>query len=255
VTNPLAPGSLDGRVALVTGSSRGIGADTARYLAAAGAAVVVNYRSKAPRADKVVAEITEAGGKAIAVGADLTDPASVAEMFERTVAELGPIDILVLNASGGMESGMGEDYAMRLNRDAQVNVVEGALPHLAEGARIVFVTSHQAHFIRTTPTMPEYEPVALSKRAGEDALRAKLPEFAASGVEFVVVSGDMIEGTITATLLERANPGAIAARREDAGRLYNVSEFAAEVAAAVAEPIPADNTRLVGDTSGFAPES
>jgi len=103
--------------------------------------------------------------------------------------------------------------------------------------------------------MPEYEPVALSKRAGEDALRAKLPEFAASGVEFVVVSGDMIEGTITATLLERANPGAIAARREDAGRLYNVSEFAAEVAAAVAEPIPADNTRLVGDTSGFAPES
>jgi 3-oxoacyl-[acyl-carrier protein] reductase len=255
VTNPLAPGSLDGRVALVTGSSRGIGADTARYLAAAGAAVVVNYRSKAPRADKVVAEITEAGGKAIAVGADLTDPASVAEMFERTVAELGPIDILVLNASGGMESGMGEDYAMRLNRDAQVNVVEGALPHLAEGARIVFVTSHQAHFIRTTPTMPEYEPVALSKRAGEDALRAKLPEFAASGVEFVVVSGDMIEGTITATLLERANPGAIAARREDAGRLYNVSEFAAEVAAAVAEPIPADNTRLVGDTSGFAAES
>ena len=255
MTNPLAPGSLDGRVALVTGSSRGIGADTARYLAAAGAAVVVNYRSKAPRADKVVAEITEAGGKAIAVGADLTDPASVAEMFERTVAELGPIDILVLNASGGMESGMGEDYAMRLNRDAQVNVVEGALPHLAEGARIVFVTSHQAHFIRTTPTMPEYEPVALSKRAGEDALRAKLPELAASGVEFVVVSGDMIEGTITATLLERANPGAIAARREDAGRLYNVSEFAAEVAAAVAEPIPADNTRLVGDTSGFAPES
>ncbi|MFE6255421.1 SDR family oxidoreductase [Agromyces sp. NPDC057865] len=255
MTNPLAPGSLDGRVALVTGSSRGIGADTARYLAAAGAAVVVNYRSKAPRAEKVAAEITEAGGKAIAVGADLTDPASVAEMFERTVAELGPIDILVLNASGGMESGMGEDYAMRLNRDAQVNVVEGALPHLAEGARIVFVTSHQAHFIRTTPTMPEYEPVALSKRAGEDALRAKLPEFAASGVEFVVVSGDMIEGTITATLLERANPGAIAARREDAGRLYNVSEFAAEVAAAVAEPIPADNTRLVGDTSGFAPES
>ena len=255
MTNPLAPGSLDGRVAVVTGSSRGIGADTVRYLAGAGASVVVNYRSKAPRAEKVVAEITEAGGRAIAVAADLTDPDSVGELFERTVAELGPIDILVLNASGGMESGMGEDYAMRLNRDAQVNVVEGALPHLAPGARIVFVTSHQAHFIRTTPTMPEYEPVALSKRAGEDALRAKLPEFEASGIEFVVVSGDMIEGTITATLLERANPGAIAARREDAGRLYNVSEFAAEVAAAVADPIPADHTRYVGDTTGFAPES
>ncbi len=254
MTNPLAPGSLAGRVALVTGSSRGIGADTARYLAEAGAAVVVNYRSKAPRAEKIVTEIESAGGRAIAVGADLTDAASVASMFERTVAELGPIDVLVLNASGGMESNMGEDYAMRLNRDAQLNVVEGALPHLADGARIVFVTSHQAHFIRTTPTMPEYEPVALSKRAGEDALRATLPELEAAGVEFVVVSGDMIEGTITATLLERANPGAIAARKEDAGRLYNVSEFAAEVAAATVDPVPADHTRYVGDTTGFAPE-
>lgn len=255
MTNPLAPASLEGKVALVTGSSRGIGADTVRYLAGAGAAVVVNYRSKAPRADKVVAEITEAGGRAIAVGADLTDAESVAAMFARAADELGKVDILVLNASGGMETGLGEDYAMRLNRDAQLNVVEQALPFLAEGARIVFVTSHQAHFIRTTPTMPEYEPVARSKRAGEDALRAKLPEFEAAGVEFVVVSGDMIEGTITATLLERANPGAIAARREDAGKLYNVAEFAAEVASAAVDPIPADHTRLVGDVSGFAPEA
>ena len=100
--------------------------------------------------------------------------------------------------------------------------------------------------------MPEYEPVALSKRAGEDALRAKLPELEAAGFEFVVVSGDMIEGTITATLLERANPGAIEARKQDAGRLYNVSEFAAEVASAAVDPVPADNTRYVGDTSGFA---
>lgn len=254
MTNPLAPGSLSGRVALVTGSSRGIGADTVRYLAEAGASVVVNYRSKAPRAEKIVAEIVAAGGHAIAVGADLTDPASVEAMFERTVAELGPIDLLVLNASGGMESGMGDDYAMRLNRDAQVNVVERGLPHLADGARVVFVTSHQAHFIRTTPTMPEYEPVARSKRAGEDALRERLPELEAAGVEFVVVSGDMIEGTITATLLERANPGAIEARKQDAGRLFNVAEFAAEVASAAVDPVPADHTRYVGDTSGFARE-
>jgi hypothetical protein len=102
--------------------------------------------------------------------------------------------------------------------------------------------------------MPEYEPVALSKRAGEDALRERIPALAERGIEFVVVSGDMIEGTITATLLERANPGAIQARREDAGKLYNVSEFAAEVASAALDPIPADNTRLVGDTASFAGE-
>jgi hypothetical protein len=115
----------------------------------------------------------------------------------------------------------------------------------------VFVTSHQAHFIKTVETMPEYLPVALSKRAGEDALRELIPGLEADGIEFVVVSGDMIEGTITATLLQRANPGAIEARKEAAGRLYNVGEFAAEVALAAVEPIPANNTRYVGDVSDF----
>jgi hypothetical protein len=115
----------------------------------------------------------------------------------------------------------------------------------------VFVTSHQAHFIRTVPTMPEYLPVALSKRAGEDALREMIPSLEADGIEFVVVTGDMIEGTITATLLQRANPDAIESRRQAAGRLYNVGEFAAEVALAAVEPIPADHTRYVGDVTGF----
>ncbi|MDQ7877885.1 SDR family oxidoreductase [Microbacterium sp. QXD-8] len=253
-SNPLPESSLSGKTALVTGSSRGIGADTARYLAQAGANVVINYRNKAPRAEKLATELRELGVQVLVVGADLTDPASVQAMFDEVGRTFGALDILVLNASGGMESGMAEDYALLLNRDAQVSVLETALPLLGDGSRVVFVTSHQAHFIRTTPTMPEYEPVALSKRAGEDALRERIPALTERGVEFVVVSGDMIEGTITATLLERANPGAIAARREDAGKLYNVSEFAAEVALAALEPVPADNTRLVGDVTSFGAE-
>jgi 3-oxoacyl-[acyl-carrier protein] reductase len=254
VSNPLVVGSLDGKRILVTGSSRGIGADTASYFAQAGASVVINYRSKAPRANKLVAAITEAGGSAFAVAADLTDAESLNAMFAQVREQLGGLDVLVLNASGGMEGGMAADYAMVLNRDAQLATLDAALPLLAPGSRIVFVTSHQAHFIRTTPTMPEYEPVALSKRAGEDALLARVPELAAKGIEFVVVSGDMIEGTITATLLERSNPGAISSRRESAGKLYNVSEFAAEVAQAAVDPIPDGNTRLIGDTSSFAGE-
>lgn len=246
--------SLTGKVALVTGSSRGIGADTIRYFAEAGADVVINFRNKAPRAEKLANEVRALGRRALVVGADLTDPASVGEMFAAVKAEFGGLDILVLNASGGMEANMGEDYALRLNRDAQVDVLQTALPLLREGGRIVFVTSHQAHFIRTTATMPEYEPVALSKRAGEDALRELIPTIEAQGVDFVVVSGDMIEGTITATLLERANPGAISQRRESAGRLYNVSEFAAEVARAAIDEVPADHTRLIGDVSGFVTE-
>lgn len=243
--------SLDGKRALVTGSSRGIGAETVGYLSEAGARVVVNYRNKEKRALQLVEKLEASGGTALAIGADLTDPASVAAMFATVRKEWGGLDILVLNASGGMEAGMGEDYALRLNRDAQLNVLTAALPLLESGSRVVFVTSHQAHFIHTVPTMPEYEPVALSKRAGEDALREMIPQLESLGIDLVVVSGDMIEGTITATLLERANPGAISARKEAAGRLYNVSEFAAEVAKAAVEPVPENHTRYVGDVSGF----
>lgn len=251
---PLDPGSLAGRRALVTGSSRGIGADTVRYFAEAGADVVVNFRNKAPRAEKLAAQLRELGVRALVQGADLTDRSSLDAMMAAIRAEYGGLDILVLNASGGMESGMGEDYALTLNRDAQLAVLDAALPLMGEGSRVVFVTSHQAHFIRTTPTMPEYEPVARSKRAGEDALRERIPELEARGIGFVVVSGDMIEGTVTATLLNRLNPGAIEARREEAGRLYNVGEFAAEVAQAAVDPVPADHTRLVGDVSSFNAE-
>jgi NAD(P)-dependent dehydrogenase (short-subunit alcohol dehydrogenase family) len=249
--NPLEPGSLSGMRVLVTGSSRGIGADTAEYFAGAGATVVINYRNKQARALKLVAAIEAQGGSAIAIGADLTIAAERQVLFRQITNELGGLDILVLNASGGMESGMAADYAMQLNRDAQVSILTDARPLLGRGSRVVFVTSHQAHFIKTVETMPEYLPVALSKRAGEDALRWLIPELEAAGIGFVVVSGDMIEGTITATLLERANPNAINARRQAAGRLFNVGEFAAEVALAAVEPIPENHTRYVGDVSDF----
>ncbi len=253
MSNPLEPGSLQGKRVLVTGSSRGIGADTVSYFAEAGASVAINFRNKEARAIKLADKIRVGGGNAITIGADLTDPASVAELFERIQSEFGGLDVLVLNASGGMEGGMAADYAMTLNRDAQVNVLTSAVPLLTPGARVVFVTSHQAHFIHTTETMPEYISVALSKRAGEDALRALIPELAEKDISFVVVSGDMIEGTITATLLERANPGAISSRKDSAGRLYNVGEFAAEVALAAVEPVPENNTRYVGEIGDFAP--
>jgi len=251
VNNVLPPHALAGIRALVTGSSRGIGADTAGMLAAAGARVAINYRNKEARALKVVASIEAEGGEAIALGGDLTDPESVAAMFDTVTSQWGGLDLLVLNASGGMESGMGDDYAMKLNRDAQVNVLNAALRLMASGSRVIFVTSHQAHFVGTAETMPEYLPVALSKRAGEDALRSRIDELTDKGIGFVVVSGDMIEGTITATLLERANPGAIESRREEAGKLYTVNEFAAEVAQAAIDPIPENHTRYVGDISGF----
>lgn len=244
-------GTLNGKTAIVTGSSRGIGAETAQLLAAEGAAVVINYRAKAPRANKVVKAIEAAGGRAVAVQADLTEESGRAALVSAALENFGSLDVLVLNASGGMESDRGEDYALKLNRDAQLGMLDAASAVMGEGSRVVFVTSHQAHFIDSVATMDAYEPVARSKRAGEVALLERVPALAQKGISFVVVSGDMIEGTITATLLDRAEPGAIEARRADAGKLYSVEEFAAEVAAMVTADVETGHTELVGGARGF----
>ena len=89
---------LEGKVAVVTGASKGIGAAIARRLASEGAAVVVNYASSREGADRVVAEITRQGGKAVAVGADLSKPADVQRLFAEAKKSFDRLDILVNNA-------------------------------------------------------------------------------------------------------------------------------------------------------------
>jgi 3-oxoacyl-[acyl-carrier protein] reductase len=91
-------GELKGKVAIVTGASKGIGAGIAKSLAAAGAAVVANYASSREGADRVVAEITKAGGKAIAVQGDMSKSADVEHLFGETKKAFGQVDVLVNNA-------------------------------------------------------------------------------------------------------------------------------------------------------------
>lgn len=238
-----------GKVALVTGGSRGVGAAMARYLAERGFSVVVNYRNKAKRAEAVVAEIEAAGQQGWIAQADLTDPDQTAAMFEQIERDPGWLDLLVLNASGGLEKGMAEDYAMRVNLTAQTRALELALPLLSEGGRVVFVTSHLAHFHGEKPVYPAYEPVAASKKAGENALRERIPVLTERGVSLVVVSGDLIEGSITPRLMERQSPGLIEARREEAGNLPTVEEFAEAIAdAAIDENLGTGETVFVGST-------
>ncbi len=89
---------LSGKVAVVTGASKGIGAAIARHLAEEGAAVVVNYASSKQGADRVVAEITGKGGRAVAVQADVAKPADIRRLFAEAKKAFGPLDILVNNA-------------------------------------------------------------------------------------------------------------------------------------------------------------
>jgi 3-oxoacyl-[acyl-carrier protein] reductase len=113
---------LRGRVALVTGASRGIGAAIALALADAGAAVAVNYRERADDANAVVAGITAKGGRAMAVAADVSQAASVTAMVEQVAAALGPVDILVNNAGIAIVRGVDELTEDDFDRTILVNL-------------------------------------------------------------------------------------------------------------------------------------
>ncbi|WP_239476427.1 SDR family oxidoreductase [Nocardia arizonensis] len=240
------------RIVLITGASRGIGATTAQRLAAPDTHVVINYREKAKRALAVVDAITAAGGSASAISADLSDLAQVTAMLGTVADQFGHLDALVLNASGGLERSAEPGYALQLNRDAQVRLATLALPLMPAGGQVVFVTSHQAHFHHRGRPLPHgYEPIAISKRAGEDALRALIPEFLDHEIGFVVVSGDMIDGTIIVRLLERRDADAVATRRTS-GPLPTIDVFAEAIVRAIDAPVPHGHTFYVGGSDYLA---
>jgi 3-oxoacyl-[acyl-carrier protein] reductase len=240
--------STEPRVALVTGASRGVGAATARGLARRGFDVAIVFRSKAPRAERVANEIRTMGRRALPIQADLTDRRAIEAMARRVEQTFGRLDLLILNASGGLEKDKDPGYPMQVNLTAQLDTVEALLPSMPSGSSIVFVTSHWAHFHGERPVpLPAYEPVAASKRAGETALRERLPELTRRGVGLRVVSGDAIEGTITPKLLERLDPSYRAARRESQRDLPTVEEFAATIVdVACDSSLPTGHTTFVG---------
>jgi NAD(P)-dependent dehydrogenase (short-subunit alcohol dehydrogenase family) len=109
---------------LITGASRGIGAATAKLAAARGYAVAVNYSASADRAEQVVAEITTAGGTAIAIGADVAEEQAVLAMFARVDHELGTLDVLVNNAGTATQYGAFADLQIEpMRRMVEVNVI------------------------------------------------------------------------------------------------------------------------------------
>jgi NAD(P)-dependent dehydrogenase (short-subunit alcohol dehydrogenase family) len=236
--------------ALVTGGSRGVGAATVRLLARQGCDVVFTYRNKAKRAAAVARSVELVGGRALPLMCDITNAAAVAELARQIGAWASRLDLLVLNASGGLEPDLlaaDPEYPLRINRDAQVQVVEALLPLMPGGAQLVFVTSHWAHRYGQTRQLPNYEPIAGSKHAGETAMRARQAELAARGIRLLVVTADVIEGTITARLLERKAPGTTAGWQRKAGTLPQVEDIAAGIVAAVGDAsLPTGHTVVVG---------
>jgi 3-oxoacyl-[acyl-carrier protein] reductase len=141
---------LKGRVALVTGGSRGIGAAIAVRLAGAGADVALTYREGRDSAEKVIREIEGLGRRGLALQADSADPAAVRSAVDRTAAELGRLDVLVNNAGVFPYGPFEEVSPEELDRTVAIHVraafvaAQAASPHLGEGGRIISIGSNLA---------------------------------------------------------------------------------------------------------------
>jgi len=138
---------LAGKVALVTGASRGIGAGIAKRLAADGAAIAITYSKGVDAAAAVVKAIEADGGKAIAIQADATDVKAVQAAVEKTVATFGKLDVLVNNAGTAIPKPFEEATQEELDRVIDLNLrgvfvaTQAALKHIGEGGRIIMIGS------------------------------------------------------------------------------------------------------------------
>lgn len=142
--------ALQGKVALITGASGGIGGETARRLAGAGVRLALHHNSNKAAAEALAEDIRSAGGEAIIVGGDVTDEAACAAMVEETLQAFGGLDILINNAGISSAIPFGEMTADAIDREFAVNVksvillTQAAAPHLENGGRVVNVSSNLA---------------------------------------------------------------------------------------------------------------
>ena len=184
---------LSGKVAVVTGASKGIGAGIAKTLAAAGAAVVVNYASSHEGADKIVAEITRGGGRAIAVQADVSQSGDVNRLFAETEQAYGKLDILVNNAGVFAFAPLEAITEGEFHRQFNINVLgtilatQAAVPHFGpNGGSIVNLTS-----IASVAAMPTSAVYSASKSAVDSLTRVFAVELAAKKIRVNAVAPGM----------------------------------------------------------------
>jgi 3-oxoacyl-[acyl-carrier protein] reductase len=169
------PKNLEGKVAVVTGASKGIGAGIAKHLAADGASVVVNYSSSKEAADRVVSDITKNGGKAIALQADISKQADVERLFSETKKALGRLDILVNNAGAYEFAPLENITPEAFHRMFDLNVLglilasqQAAKYFGPEGGSIINISSVASYLT------PPYGSVYSAAKAAVDALTKSL---------------------------------------------------------------------------------
>jgi enoyl-[acyl-carrier protein] reductase III len=199
MSDPVDDGFAAGKVALITGSSRGIGRELALSLAAQGASVVVNYKVNEDLAEEVVAGVREHGGRAIAVAADMEDPADIDRLFDAAGEEFGRLDYYIGNAAASSFKLIGDLKLHHLDRSYAMNVrafvlgAQRAVELMSGGGRIVTLSSYGS--IRAYPT---YANLGAAKAAVEAWVRYMAIEFAPLGINVNAVNGGIIESDSSA---------------------------------------------------------
>ncbi|MBV9821274.1 MAG: SDR family oxidoreductase [Actinobacteria bacterium] len=186
--------SYRGKVAVITGSSRGIGRALALTLAAEGASIVVNYKKNAELADEVREQVEQAGGQAITVQADVEQPEDIEALFAAVAEKFGRLDFFVNNAAASSFKNIADLKQHHLDRSYAMNVrafvlgAQQAVRLMDSGGRIVALSSYGS--IRAYPT---YANLGAAKAAVEAWIRYMAVEFAHLGVNVNGVNGGIIE--------------------------------------------------------------
>lgn len=176
--------NLEGRRALVTGASRGIGAAIALELAERGADVVISYERAGDRAAEIVSQIERKGRRAFAVKANGADPAAVRALINETVAKLGGLDILVNNAGTARMGSITEltleeiDLLLHVNIRGTVLTTQAAIPHMADGGRILVIGSNTAERV-PDPVLTTY---AMTKAAHHGLVKGVARDLGPQGI-------------------------------------------------------------------------
>lgn len=175
--------TLEQKVAIVTGSSRGIGAQIAKEIARVGASVVVNYVGNKSAADQVVADIKTKGGDAIAIRGDISSSSEVRSMFDATIAQFGKIDILINNAGSILYKTIHDttdddfDRLFAVNVKGTFNTLREAATRLENGGRIVNFSSSVTRLM-----LPTYGAYSATKGAVEQLTRVFAKEIGSRGI-------------------------------------------------------------------------
>lgn len=180
---------LQNKVAIVTGASRGIGAEIARTLAHAGARVIVNYVKNQQAADDVCATIRKAGGECFAIKADVADPVAVRQLFDETIVRYGHVDILINNAGILIFKEIADIRDDELDQIIDINIkgvfytLREAAVRLSDKGRIVNLSSTVTRLI-----LPRYGVYAATKGAVEQLTRTLAREMGERGITVNTVS-------------------------------------------------------------------